>query len=143
MGWDDKPIKYVNMYSIKHFFHTWQIRGWNKFYSIQLTSFIFISVSLKVTFSLTISLWFLLYSWSIVKELRRSASSLTVLAETNYYIYSTTILEKKGLMIIYICKRFVYSLTSPYGHLSITDSSYSPRNAKNHTFPTFIIQTPM
>ena len=27
-----------------------------------------------------------------------------------------------------------YSLTSPYGHLSIMDSSFDPRNAKNHTF---------
>ena len=25
-----------------------------------------------------------------------------------------------------------YSLTSPYGHLSITDSSFGPRNAKNY-----------
>ena len=29
------------------------------------------------------------------------------------------------------------SLTSPYGHLSIMDSSFGPRNAKNHTFPTY------
>ena len=29
-----------------------------------------------------------------------------------------------------------YSLTSHYGHLSITDSSFGLRNAKNHTFPT-------
>ena len=28
-----------------------------------------------------------------------------------------------------------YSLTSPYGHLSIMDSSFDPRNARNHTFP--------
>ena len=34
-----------------------------------------------------------------------------------------------------------YSLTSPYGHLSITDSSFGPRNAKNHTFPASIIRT--
>jgi len=27
---------------------------------------------------------------------------------------------------------FVYSLTSPYGHLSIKDSSFGLRNAKNH-----------
>ena len=33
----------------------------------------------------------------------------------------------------------VYSLTSPYGHLSITDSSFGPRNAKNHTFHTSIL----
>ena len=36
-----------------------------------------------------------------------------------------------------------YSLTSPYGHLSITDSLFGPRNAKNHTLPTSIIQTPL
>ena len=35
------------------------------------------------------------------------------------------------------------SLTSPYGHLSITGSSFGPRNAKNHTFPTSIIRTPL
>ena len=37
------------------------------------------------------------------------------------------------------------SLQTPlkYGHLSITDSSFGPRNAKNHTFPTSIIQTPL
>ena len=38
---------------------------------------------------------------------------------------------------------FIYSLTSPYGHLFITDCSFVPRNAKNHTFPTSIIQTPL
>ena len=43
---------------------------------------------------------------------------------------------------------FEYSLTSPYrhlynGHLSITDSSFAPRKAKNHTFPTSIIRTPL
>ena len=38
---------------------------------------------------------------------------------------------------------FVYSLTSPYGHLSIKDSSFGFRNAKNHTFPTTIIRTPL
>ena len=37
----------------------------------------------------------------------------------------------------------IYSLTSPYGHLSITDSSFGPRNVKNHTFPTSIIRTPV
>ena len=35
--------------------------------------------------------------------------------------------QKKNIMLI------LYSLTSPYGHLSITDSSFDPRNAKNHT----------
>ena len=38
---------------------------------------------------------------------------------------------------------FKNSLTCPYGHLSITDSSFGPRNAKNHTFPTSIIRTPL
>ena len=35
----------------------------------------------------------------------------------------------------------MYSVTSPYGHLSITDSSFGLRNAKNHTFPTSKIWT--
>ena len=35
----------------------------------------------------------------------------------------------------------LYSLTSPYRHLSITDSSFGPRNVKHHTFPTSIIRT--
>ena len=30
-----------------------------------------------------------------------------------------------------------------YGHLSITDSSFGPRNDKNHTIPTSIIWTPL
>ena len=34
-------------------------------------------------------------------------------------------------------------LTSPYGHLSITDSSFGHRNAKNQTFSTSIIWTPL
>ena len=38
---------------------------------------------------------------------------------------------------------FEYSLTSPYRHLSITDSSFAARKAKNHTFPTSIIRTPL
>lgn len=35
------------------------------------------------------------------------------------------------------------SLLTPlyYGHLFITDCSFVPRNAKNHTFPTSIIRT--
>ena len=37
----------------------------------------------------------------------------------------------------------LYSLTSPDGHLSITDSSFGPKNAKNHTFPTSIMWTPL
>ena len=41
-----------------------------------------------------------------------------------------------------------YSLTSLrtpllYGRLSNTDSSFGPRNDKNHTFPTSIIRTPV
>ena len=36
---------------------------------------------------------------------------------------------------------YIYSLSSPYGHLSITDSLFGPRNVKNHTFPTSIIRT--
>ena len=35
--------------------------------------------------------------------------------------------SEKNIMMI------LYSLTSPYGHLSITNSSFDPRNAKNHT----------
>ena len=41
------------------------------------------------------------------------------------------------------CGILLYSLTSPYGHLSIMDSSFGPRNAKNHTLPTSIIRTPL
>ena len=32
----------------------------------------------------------------------------------------------------------MYSLTSPYGHLSITGSSLGPRNTKNRKLPTSI-----
>ena len=35
------------------------------------------------------------------------------------------------------------SQTSRYGHLFVTDSSIGPRNAKNQTFPTSIIGTPL
>ena len=38
---------------------------------------------------------------------------------------------------------FIYCQTSPYGHLYNTDSSFCPRNAKNHTFPTSIIRPPL
>ena len=125
--WAERPAnkicKYVLYKTFFSYMANWStalkipsLRGWNKFYSIQLTSFIFISVSLKVTFSLTISLGFLLYSWSIVRELRRSTSSLIVLAETNYYIYSPTILEKKFDENIYIkkvCLQSNLSLRTP------------------------------
>ena len=40
----------------------------------------------------------------------------------------------KNLQIIYL----IYSLTSPYGHLSITGSSLGPRNTKNRKLPTSI-----
>ena len=33
----------------------------------------------------------------------------------------------------------LYSLSPPYRHLSITATSFGPRNAKNHTFPTSIV----
>ena len=33
------------------------------------------------------------------------------------------------------CTGKSYSLTSPYAHLPITDTSFGPRNAKNHTSP--------
>ena len=36
---------------------------------------------------------------------------------------------------------FKYSLTSPHGHLSITDSSFGARNAKILTFPTSVYNT--
>ena len=39
---------------------------------------------------------------------------------------------KLGSVIVFVLK---YCLTSPYGHLSITDSSFTARNAKNHTIP--------
>ena len=61
--------------------------------------------------------------------------------------------EEEGENLIAEKKRnkvILYSLTSPYGHLdnkdghpSITDSSFGPRNAKYHTFPTSIIRTPL
>ena len=45
-----------------------------------------------------------------------------------------------GLVCLFVCftpekniMLILYSLTSSYGHLSITDSSFDPRNAKNHT----------
>ena len=40
----------------------------------------------------------------------------------------------KNLQIVYL----IYSLTSPYGHLSITGSSLGPRNTKNRKLPTSI-----
>ena len=36
-----------------------------------------------------------------------------------------------------------YSLTSPYGHLSIMDSLFGPWNAKDHTFLPLLIWTPL
>ena len=37
---------------------------------------------------------------------------------------------------------YVYSITSPYRHLSIMDSSFGPRNAKNHTsLPVYNMDT--
>ena len=54
-------------------------------------------------------------------------------------------IARRNFFLEYLPKMFFkkYSLTHPYGELSITDSSFRPRNAKNHTFPTSIIRTPL
>ena len=42
--------------------------------------------------------------------------------------------QLKWQIVFLVTEKNWYSLTSPYGHLSITDSSFAPRNTKNHTF---------
>ena len=46
-----------------------------------------------------------------------------------------------NLVAITVIKKICHSLISPYGHLCITNSSFGPRNTKNHTFPTSITDT--
>ena len=68
---------------------------------------------------------------------------LTVTYES--FFPSTLSILETTLFVVVAFKDWsrLYSLTSPYGHLCITDSSFGPRNAKNHTFPTSVIQTPL
>ena len=47
----------------------------------------------------------------------------------------------KGQILVYHLYIVTYSLTSPYRHLSIMDSSFGLRNAKNHTFPSYLCKT--
>ena len=58
------------------------------------------------------------------------------------------LLQSAQACILHICvfceqSNLSLQLTSSYRHLSIMDSSFGPRNAKNHTFPTSIIRTPL
>ena len=59
------------------------------------------------------------------------------------YLYTTDTSLLRTIRLVPEMPKFIHSLPLYYGHLSITDSSFGPRNAKNHTLPTSILRTPL